>query len=109
MTALEDFVANPSNELGLIFCQYAEVAVGQRRGLFKQGKGLNYFDRHAALRSNFKVAARSLGLCAPVGCGWYVDFAHRVAFNAGICTHAVKLRPIASARNWLESLIFVRF
>ena len=104
--AREDFVADVANELGFFGREDPQVAVGQGRCLFEVGKGVHDLFGHAAFGTDFKVGARALGLGAPVGGCGNVDFAHRVAFNAGLCAHGAKLRPTQGAKNCSASLIF---
>src|SRR5208337_2624331 len=70
------------DQVGLLYGEFAEVAIDQRGGLLQDAEGADQFRRHGVF-ANGEVNQRACGLRAVIAIYRDFDFAHAVGFGAG--------------------------
>ena len=82
---VQDFIANPSDQIGFFFGKDPCIQVGQGRCFFQVSKCLNDLHRHFIdILCDLEILDAALCLSSEIGIGGNSHFTHRIFFYAVI-------------------------
>src|SRR5215831_7200833 len=79
--SFDDFIAGLHNYFSFVSGQFAEILVYQGGAFFENAQGANHFARHDVV-TDVEMMKTPLSLRPPIFISGYIDFTHRISFEA---------------------------